>query len=82
MSEIDPKLIARINELAAKAKKGDLTPAEEEERASLRKSYLKEFRAGFRTQVEDLRVFNSEGQEITPRKVRRVQHEKGLRDDE
>ena len=54
MSEIDPKLIARINELAAKAKNGELTEKEEAERAELRKAYLKEFKAGFRTQVENL----------------------------
>lgn len=82
MSEIDPKLIARINELAAKAKNGELTEKEEAERADLRKVYLKEFKAGFRTQVENLRVFDKEGKEVTPKKVRRIQKEKGLRDDD
>ncbi len=82
MSEIDPKLIARINELAAKAKNGELTEKEEAERAELRKAYLKEFKAGFRTQVENLRVFDKEGKEVTPKKVRRIQKEKGLRDDD
>lgn len=82
MSEIDPKLIARINELAAKAKNGELTEKEEAERADLRKAYLKEFKAGFRTQVENLRVFDKAGKEVTPKKVRRIQKEKGLRDDD
>ncbi|WP_125605782.1 DUF896 domain-containing protein [Lapidilactobacillus bayanensis] len=82
MSEIDPKLIARINELAAKAKKGELTDKETAERADLRKAYLKEFRAGFRTQVENLRVFDKDGKEVTPQKVRRIQKEKDLRDNE
>lgn len=82
MSEIDPKLIARINELAAKAKNGELTEKEEAERADLRKAYLKEFKAGFRTQVENLRVFDKEGKEVTPKKVRRIQKGKGLRDDD
>lgn len=82
MSEIDPKLIARINELAAKAKNGELTEKEEAQRADLRKAYLKEFKAGFRTQVENLRVFDKEGKEVTPKKVRRIQKEKGLRDDD
>lgn len=82
MSEIDPKLIARINELAAKAKNGELTEKEGAERADLRKAYLKEFKAGFRTQVENLRVFDKEGKEVTPKKVRRIQKEKGLRDDD
>ena len=82
MSAIDPELIARINALAAKAKIEALTEDEVAERARLRQQYLKEFRAGFRTQVEDLRVFNTDGKEVTPAKVRRIQREKGLRDDE
>lgn len=82
MSEIDPKLIARINELARKAKEGELTEEEISERAELRQAYLKEFRAGFKTQVEDLRLFDKDGNEVTPQKVRKIQKEKGLRDDD
>ncbi|WP_261805486.1 DUF896 domain-containing protein [Lapidilactobacillus luobeiensis] len=81
MAEIDPKLIARINQLAAKAKRGELTAEETAERQELRHAYLEQFRAGFRTQVENIRVFNKQGQEVTPEKVRRVQREKNLRDD-
>ena len=66
MSETDPKLIRRINELAAKAKTSELSPAEEQERQELRQAYLQAFRDGFRTQIEDLRIYNQAGQEVTP----------------
>ena len=39
------KVLGRINELARIAKERELTPEEVEERARLRKEYLKEFRA-------------------------------------
>ncbi|WP_461219548.1 DUF896 domain-containing protein [Lapidilactobacillus salsurivasis] len=81
MSEIDPKLIARINELAAKAKRNQLTAEETAERQELRHAYLEQFRAGFRTQVENLRLFDQQGQEVTPEKVRQIQRDKNLRDD-
>ena len=42
--------LARINELAKIAKTRELTPAEQEERARLRKEYLAEFRKAFQQQ--------------------------------
>lgn len=81
MGEIDPKLIARINELAHKAKVDTLTAAEERERRDLRQEYLKHFRAGFKQQIEHLQVFDKQGREVTPEKVRRIQRAKHLRHD-
>ncbi|ASG81094.1 DUF896 domain-containing protein [Lactobacillus pentosus] len=78
---ISKELIARINELAHKAKAEGLTELEEAERQELREKYLKEFRAGFRQQVEMLQVYDKDGKEVTPEKVRQVQRDRGLRDD-
>ncbi|MBQ0837972.1 DUF896 domain-containing protein [Lactiplantibacillus pentosus] len=78
---ISKELIARINELAHKAKTEGLTELEEAERQELREKYLKEFRAGFRQQVEMLQVYDKDGKEVTPEKVRQVQRDRGLRDD-
>lgn len=78
---ISKELIARINELAHKAKAEGLTQLEEAERQELREKYLKEFRAGFRQQVEMLQVYDKDGKEVTPEKVRQVQRDRGLRDD-
>ncbi|MDO7795583.1 DUF896 domain-containing protein [Lactiplantibacillus plantarum] len=78
---ISKELLARINELAHKAKAEGLTELEEAERQELRQKYLKEFRAGFRQQVEMLQVYDKDGKEVTPEKVRQVQRNRGLRDD-
>ncbi|AVK60514.1 DUF896 family protein [Lactobacillus sp. CBA3606] len=78
---ISKELLARINELAHKAKAEGLTELEAAERQELREKYLKEFRAGFRQQVEMLQVYDKDGQEVTPEKVRQVQRDRGLRDD-
>ncbi|MBS0936510.1 DUF896 domain-containing protein [Lactiplantibacillus plantarum] len=78
---ISKELLARINELAHKAKAEGLTELEEAERQELRQKYLKEFRAGFRQQVEMLQVYDKDGKEVTPEKVRQVQRDHGLRDD-
>lgn len=75
------KLLKRINELAHKAKDGTITKEEEDQQAELRKEYLKNFRASFRSQLEVTRVFDKQGNEVTPEKVREIQRKKGLRDD-
>lgn len=75
------KLIAKLNDLAHKAKAGTITKEEEEQQRALRKEYLENFRAGFKTQIENMRVFDKKGNEVTPEKVRKIQREKGLRDD-
>ena len=42
---------------------------------------MKDFRSSFRSQVEMLQVYDKEGKEVTPEKVKDIQREKGLRDD-
>lgn len=83
MAETDRMLAVRtrINELAAKAKTPEgLTDDEIAERADLRAEFLENFRAAFRSQVEMLQVFDDDGDEVTPDKVKDIQREKGLRD--
>lgn len=53
---MEKKLIDRINELAKKAKEGSLTQEEIEERDRLRQEYLKQFRAQFRKQLENIEI--------------------------
>ncbi len=74
-------LIAKLNELAKKAEEGTITKEEEIEQRSLRKEYLENFRSGFKSQIEMMQVFDKDGKEVTPEKVRKIQREKGLRDD-
>lgn len=74
------KLIKRINELAKKAKEDGLSDLEIIERKDLRQKYLKKFRASFRSQVEMMQIFDKDGKEVTPEKVKEAQRKKGLRD--
>ncbi|KRK80002.1 DUF896 domain-containing protein [Companilactobacillus nodensis] len=75
------ELIAKINELAHKSKNGGLTPEEAHQQGVLRKKYLENFRASFRSQIEMMKVYDKEGKEVTPNKVKEIQRKKGLRDD-
>ena len=61
---IDPKLIARINELAKIAKERELTSEEIIERDKLRQEYIKEFKKGFRQQLESIKIVDENGNEI------------------
>ena len=49
---ITQEKIDRINELARKAKEGELTPEEIEERDALRQEYIVAFRENLRAQLE------------------------------
>lgn len=70
MSSIDPKLIARINELAKKKKAGTITNAELKEQQKLRQEYLKAFRSGFKQQLMGIKVVDVNGNDITPQKLK------------
>ena len=63
---IDQKLINRINELSRISKVRTLTNAEEKEREKLRKEYLIQFKAGFRQQLDGVKVVDEKGNDITP----------------
>ncbi|APT17891.1 hypothetical protein FC62_GL000085 [Amylolactobacillus amylotrophicus DSM 20534] len=75
------KLVQRINELAAKKKAGELTAAEVEERKELHQIFLKDFRAGFRQTVENIKLVDEHGNDVTSEKAKAAQREKGLRQD-
>lgn len=79
--QIPQELIDRINQLSHKKKTVGLTEDEQVEQKSLRETYLALFRQNFRNNLEMVRVFNKSGKEVTPAKVRKIQKEKGLRND-
>ncbi len=53
--------IARINELAKKAKTVGLTPEETEERDRLRKEYVASFRQALRAQLDNTYLVDEHG---------------------
>ncbi len=62
---VPDKTLARINELAKKAKTKGLTEEEIAERDMLRQEYLSNFRKQFRSQIEQIQIVEPDGS-ITP----------------
>ncbi|ANQ64114.1 MULTISPECIES: DUF896 domain-containing protein [Staphylococcus] len=72
--------LERINELAKKKKEQGLTQTEAKEQSKLRKAYLDEFRGKFKQQIESTRVIDSEGNDVTPNKVKKILDSKDKED--
>jgi uncharacterized protein YnzC (UPF0291/DUF896 family) len=70
--------MARINELAKKAKTGALTSEEAKEQSKLRSEYLQAFRSSFRKTIENVRVLDPAGQDVTPEKIKQIQTKRKL----
>ena len=58
---MDKNKIARINELARKAKAGPPTPQEQAERQALRQEYLEAVRKNFRAQMDRVVIVEPDG---------------------
>ncbi|MGW8458328.1 DUF896 domain-containing protein [Bacillus atrophaeus] len=63
--------IARINELAAKAKSGVITDDEKAEQKKLREEYLKGFRSSMKNTLKSVKIIDPEGNDVTPEKLKR-----------
>jgi len=70
---LDKKKIERINYLANKSKSEGLTAQEKEEQQKLRKDYLKNIRQSFKNQFKTMTVIDTEGNDVTPKKVKDLQ---------
>jgi uncharacterized protein YnzC (UPF0291/DUF896 family) len=70
--------MARINELANKSKTSGLTDKEAKEQSKLRKEYLETFRNSMRKTIENTKVFDPNGNEVTPKKLQQIQKKKNL----
>ncbi|EKU46366.1 DUF896 domain-containing protein [Staphylococcus massiliensis] len=68
--------INRINELAKKKKNEGLTEEEAKEQSKLRSKYLESFRKSFKSQIENTKVIDPEGNDVTPDKVKRIREDK------
>ncbi len=58
---MDDLKIARINELARKAKAEGLTEEEKEEQQKLRQEYIEAYRRNLRSQLDSIKVVNPDG---------------------
>lgn len=58
---MDDKKLARINELARRAKAEGLTEAERTEQAELRREYIEAVRRNLRGQLDNINILTKEG---------------------
>ncbi|MDM5301957.1 DUF896 domain-containing protein [Bacillus subtilis] len=68
---ISNEKIARINELAAKAKTGVMTEEEKAEQQKLRQEYLKGFRSSMKNTLKSVKIIDPEGNDVTPEKLKK-----------
>ncbi len=66
----------RINQLAKKAKTKGLTEKEAKEQTALRKEYLQTFRTSMRSTIENTKVIDPNGNDVTPKKLRDAKNKK------
>lgn len=62
--------IARINELARKAKASGLSEAEAKEQSKLRSEYLEAFRSQILDTLTNTTIIDPEGNDVTPEKIK------------
>lgn len=70
--------INRINELSKKSKSAGLSVEEAKEQTQLRKEYLSSFRSSMRDTIENVKVIDPDGTDVTPEKVKQAQNRKNL----
>ncbi|MGN7409657.1 MULTISPECIES: DUF896 domain-containing protein [unclassified Sporosarcina] len=75
---LEENKIKRINELAKKAKTSGLSIEEAKEQSQLRSEYLKTFRSTMRDTIENVKVVDPDGNDVTPEKVKDAQNKKFL----
>ena len=70
---ISKEKLARINQLAKKAKESGLTEIEAKEQSKLRGEYLQGFRSSMLNTLKSVKVIDPEGNDVTPEKLKREQ---------
>lgn len=70
--------LARINELARKAKESSLTEEEAKEQSRLRKEYLENFRSSMLKTLGGVKIIDPNGNDVTPKKLKEYQKRKKM----
>jgi uncharacterized protein YnzC (UPF0291/DUF896 family) len=70
--------IARINELARKAKASSLTEEEAKEQTKLRAEYLQSFRSSMLNTLKGVTIVDPVGNDVTPGKLKELQNKNKL----
>lgn len=75
---LSPEKLARIGELSKKSKSEGLTIEEAKEQTNLRKEYLETFRSTMRKTIENVKILDPEGNDVTPEKVQQAKRNNRL----
>jgi uncharacterized protein YnzC (UPF0291/DUF896 family) len=71
--------LARINQLANKAKKTKLTEQEAKEQSKLRGEYLQTFRDSMLNTLKSVSIVDPKGNDVTPEKLKQLQRNSNSR---
>lgn len=75
---LSPEKLKRISELARKSKTAGLSIEEAKEQSALRQEYLQTFRKTMRGTIENVKVIDPNGNDVTPEKVKNIRENKYL----
>lgn len=75
---LSPEKLKRISELARQSKTVGLSIEEAKEQSSLRQEYLQTFRKTMRGTIENVKVIDPNGNDVTPEKVKNIRENKYL----
>lgn len=75
---LSPDKLARIGELSRKSKAQGLSIEEAKEQSKLRKEYLETFRSTMRNTIENVKVVDPDGNDVTPEKVQQAKRNNRL----
>ncbi|PSL42041.1 uncharacterized protein YnzC (UPF0291/DUF896 family) [Planomicrobium soli] len=75
---LSPEKLRRINELSRKSKSIGLSLEEAKEQSQLRQEYLQTFRETMRGTIENVKVIDPNGNDVTPEKVKNIRENKYL----
>lgn len=70
--------LARINELARKAKNNQLSEEEAKEQTLLRKEYLETFRSSMLNTLKGVTIVDPNGTDVTPEKLKQYKNKSNL----
>jgi uncharacterized protein YnzC (UPF0291/DUF896 family) len=75
---LSPDKLKRIGELSRKSKTAGLSVEEAKEQSSLREEYLQTFRKTMRGTIENVKVIDPNGDDVTPEKIKNIRENKYL----
>ncbi|CAD2076437.1 DUF896 domain-containing protein [Phocicoccus pinnipedialis] len=73
---LEKEQLDRLNALAKKKRELKINKDELEELTTLRQEYLTNFRNSFKKQIEQTKVIDPEGNDVTPEKIKEIQKRK------